>query len=210
MTIDVLLTGFAPFGGELENPSWEAVRRAAPMLRDRGVAVQDVELPVEFGRAGDLLETAVREHRPGLVIATGVAAGRTAITPERVAINIRDARIPDNAGAAPIDEPVITGGPVAYFTDLPIKAMVAALSAEAIPASVSQTAGTYVCNDVFYRLQHLAATGTGAAGAIRGGFVHVPSTDAVDVGVAAAGLARLTEVALGSPSDVRVSGGALH
>ncbi|MFC7455948.1 pyroglutamyl-peptidase I [Brachybacterium sp. GCM10030267] len=210
MTTDVLLTGFAPFGGELENPSWEAVRRAAPMLRDRGVAVQDVELPVEFGRAGDLLEAAVREHRPGLVIATGVAAGRTAITPERVAINIRDARIPDNAGAAPIDEPVITGGPVAYFTDLPIKAMVAALSAEAIPAAVSQTAGTYVCNDVFYRLQHLVATGTGAAGAIRGGFVHVPSTDVVDVGVAAAGLVRLTEVALGSPSDVRVSGGALH
>src|SRR5690606_6712862 len=109
LTTDVLLTGFAPFDGAGVNESWEAARLAAPALRAEGMAVVERELPVECGRASRLLAEAVRELRPRLVIAVGLAAGRSALTPERVAVNIRDARIPDGAGARPIDEPVVPG-----------------------------------------------------------------------------------------------------
>lgn len=209
MTTDVLLTGFAPFEGAAVNESWEAVRPAARSLRDSGLTVEVLELPVEFGRAGDVLAEAVRAHRPRLVIAVGLAAGRTGITPERVAVNVRDARIPDNAGASPIDEPVAPGGPVGYFSTLPLKAMVAALAADGVPGSVSQTAGTYVCNDVFYALQHLLATQDALVG-IRGGFVHVPSADVVDSPTAARALARMVEVALRTEADAALPGGAEH
>src|SRR5699024_323067 len=194
MTVDALLTGFAPFDGAGINESWEAVRRAAPLLRGRGLAVASLELPVEFGRAGELLAAAVREHRPSLVLCLGLAAGRTGITPERVAVNVRDARIPDAVG---------------YFSPLPVKAMVAALAEEGVPGAVSQTAGTYVCNDVFYALQHLLATDTALAG-IRGGFVHVPSADVVDAPTSARALARMVEVALRTEHDASLAGGAEH
>jgi pyroglutamyl-peptidase len=207
MTTDVLLTGFAPFDGAGVNESWEAVRPAARALRESGLAVESLELPVEFGRAGELLARAVRAHRPRLVITVGLAAGRTGITPERVALNLRDARIPDNAGASPIDEPVVADGPVGYFSTLPLKAMVATL--DGVPGSVSQTAGTYVCNDVFYTLQHLLAT-DGALAGIRSGFIHVPSADVVDSPTAAQALARMVEVALRTEVDAVLSGGAEH
>ena len=209
MTVDALLTGFAPFDGAGINESWEAVRRAAPLLRGRGLAVASLELPVEFGRAGELLAAAVREHRPSLVLCLGLAAGRTGITPERVAVNVRDARIPDAVGASPIDEPVVEAGPVGYFSTLPVKAMVAALAEEGVPGAVSQTAGTCVCNDVFYALQHLLATDTALAG-IRGGFVHVPSADVVDAPTSARALARMVEVALRTEHDASLAGGAEH
>lgn len=206
----VLLTGFAPFGGAEENPSWEAVRRAAPVLRERGIEAVTLELPVQFAAAGDQLAAALREHRPRLVIATGLAAGRSAITPERVAINVRDARIPDNAGDQPVDEPVVAGGPVGRFTQLPIKAMTAALREDlGLPAAVSQTAGTYVCNDVFYRLQHELETAPELAG-VRGGFVHVPSADVVGAEDGARAVVRIVEVALATTTDAAVSGGAEH
>jgi pyroglutamyl-peptidase len=209
MTTDVLLTGFAPFDGAATNESWEAVREAVPMLVAQGIDAEGVELPVEFGAASALLADAVRALRPRLVIAVGLAAGRTAITPERVAINIRDARIPDNAGAAPVDEPVVPGGPVGRFSTLPIKAIVAALATDGVPAAVSQTAGTYVCNDVFYALQHLLATEPALDG-IRGGFVHVPSADVVDAPTAARALVRAVEVSRETGTDVRLAGGAEH
>lgn len=209
MTIDVLLSGFAPFDGAATNESWEAVREAVPALVARGVDAEAVELPVEFGTASERLEEAVRGLRPRLVVAVGLAAGRTAITPERVAINIRDARIPDNAGASPVDEPVVPGAPVGRFSTLPVKAMVASLAADGVPAAVSQTAGTYVCNDVFYALQHLLATDPALEG-IRGGFVHVPSADVVDSPAAARALVRMVEVALSTEADVRLAGGAEH
>ncbi|MDN5899641.1 MAG: pyroglutamyl-peptidase I [Brachybacterium sp.] len=209
MTTDVLLTGFAPFDRAAVNESWEAVRRAAPQLKAQGFAVQILELPVEFGRAGEQLAAAVREHRPPLVVAVGLAAGRTGITPERVAVNVRDARIPDNAGASPVDEPIAADGPVGYFSTLPIKAMVAALTADGTPGSVSQTAGTYVCNDVFYALQHLLATDDELTG-IRGGFVHVPSADVLDPPLTARALARMVEVALRTEVDAALVGGAEH
>lgn len=209
MTTDVLLTGFAPFDGAAVNESWEAVRRAAPLLEEEGLEVEIRELPVEFARAGSLLADAVRALRPRLVIAVGLAAGRTAITPERVAVNVRDARIPDNAGASPVDEPVVPGGPVGYFSTLPVKAMTAQLAESGVPGAVSQTAGTYVCNDVFYALQHLLATDDGLAG-IRGGFVHVPSADVVDSPTAARALAGMARTALGTSVDLRRAGGAEH
>lgn len=209
MTVDLLLTGFTPFAGADVNESWEAVRRAAAPLRSDGLTVETLELPVEFGRAGDLLAAAVRRHRPRLVIAIGLAAGREGITPERVAVNVRDARIPDNAGASPVDEPVAADGPVGYFSTLPLKAMVAALAADGIPAAVSQTAGTYVCNDVFYALQHLLATDSSLDG-IRGGFVHVPSASVVDSPTTARALVRMAEVALRVEVDVPLAGGAEH
>lgn len=209
MTIDVLLSGFEPFAEASVNESWQAVARAVPALREHGLVVEGLELPVEFERAGDLLEQTVLEHRPRLVIAVGLAAGRRGITPERVAINVRDARIPDNAGASPVDEPVVPGGPVGHFTTLPLKAMVAALAAEDIPGAVSQTAGTYVCNDVFYRLQHVLETDARLAGT-RGGFVHVPSVDVVAPETGARALVALTLTALETEADLSVTGGAEH
>lgn len=209
MSIDVLLSGFAPFDGAELNESWEAVRESVPALVARGVDAEAVELPVEFGAGSALLAEAVRALRPSLVVAVGLAAGRSAITPERVAINLRDARIPDNAGASPVDEPVVPGAPVGRFSTLPIKAMVAALAADGVPAAVSQTAGTYVCNDVFYALQHLLATEPALEG-IRGGFVHVPAADVLDSPTASRALVRMVEVALATTADARLPGGAEH
>lgn len=213
----VLLTGFEPFDGAASNESWDAVRRAAPLLRERGIDAIERELPVEFGRAGDLLIEAIVELRPALVVATGLAAGRSGITPERVAINIQDARIPDNAGASPIDQPSVPGGPVGCFSTLPIKAMVQAARDAGVPASVSQSAGTFVCNDVFYRLQHHLASGEADAGndesaapGVRGGFVHVPSADVVSAEEAARALVAMVETALAAADDLAVSGGAEH
>lgn len=164
----LLLTGFAPFGGEELNPSWEAVRRLdGERLGDLPVVA--AQLPTEFGAALRVLDELLDRHRPTLVVAVGQAGGRTELSLERIAINVDDARIPDNGGRQPIDEPVVPGGPAAYFSTLPIKAMVHALRAAGFPAAVSQTAGTFVCNHVFYGLQH-RLQGTG----VRGGFIHIP------------------------------------
>jgi pyroglutamyl-peptidase len=166
----LLLTGFEPFDQDPVNPSWEAVRLLdGVQLRD-DVQIVARQLPCAFTTASDCLEALLAEHRPQMVIATGLASGRSDISIERVAINLNDARIPDNLGDQPIDTPVVPGGPAAYFSTLPIKAMVKALREAGIPASVSQTAGTFVCNQVFYSLQHALAGAT-----VRSGFIHVPS-----------------------------------
>ena len=165
----VLLTGFEPFGDETINPSWEAVR-ALHGARIGGHRVEARCLPVEFGAANARLRKAIRETKPALVVCVGQAGGRTQLSLERVAINVDDARRPDNAGNAPIDAPIVVGGPAAYFTSLPIKRLRQALQRAGIPAEVSQTAGTYVCNHVFYGLMHALRTRRG----VRGGFVHIP------------------------------------
>ena len=175
----VLLTGFEPFGGATSNSSWDAVQRVAGLP-----GLVTGVLPVEFGRASTVLAQLIAEHNPDLVIAVGLAEGRTAITPERVAINIEDARIPDNAGAQPLDSPIDAEGPAAYLTRLPAKEIVSALLAADIPAEVSLSAGSYVCNSVMYRL--LASTDVSA------GFIHVPSGDVMDV----ATIARALEIAV--------------
>ncbi len=168
----VLVTGFEPFGGEGVNPSW----MAAQALHGRTVAghrLIGARLPCVFGDSVEVLRDLLQRHRPALVIGTGQAAGRAALSLERVAINVNDARIPDNDKAQPVDTPVIAGGPAAYFTSLPIKAMLASLLAEGINAEVSQTAGTFVCNHVFYGLMHELATRHDLK-RTRGGFIHVP------------------------------------
>lgn len=167
----ILLTGFEPFGGDSVNPS----ALVCQALHGRPVAhatVHTVQLPCVFGRALQELDQALAATTPVLVIALGLAAGRGEISVERVALNIDDARIPDNAGAQPVDVPVVPGGPAAWFSTLPVKAIVAALRQAGLPAAVSQTAGTFVCNHVFYGLQHRLA-GSG----VRSGFIHVPLID---------------------------------
>jgi pyroglutamyl-peptidase len=165
----VLLTGFDPFGGESTNPSWQAVS-ALHGRRIAGHRVVAVQLPTSFRGAEKTLRQALREHAPRRVIAVGQAGRRAEISLERIAINLIDARIPDNDGDQPIDVPVVADGPDGYFASLPLKTIVQALQAQGIPAAISYSAGTYVCNQVFYALMH----------ALRGkpqvlaGFVHVP------------------------------------
>ncbi|ARH89992.1 MULTISPECIES: pyroglutamyl-peptidase I [Streptomyces] len=211
----VLLTGFAPFDGESVNPSWQAVRAAADEP-PAGIEVSAVELPCVYGASVAVLRAAIEEARPEIVVCVGQAGGRPDITVERVAINVDDARIPDSSGAEPIDEPIVPGGPAAYFATLPVKACVAAVRAAGLPASVSNTAGTFVCNHVFYGLAHLLAT---ELPGVRGGFVHVPYvpeqvTDRSQPSLPAAAVTRaLHEImvtAAHTRTDVRLAGGALH
>ncbi|MEZ4411269.1 MAG: pyroglutamyl-peptidase I [Polyangiales bacterium] len=165
----VLLAGFDAFGGEVVNPSALATRA----LDGRSIAshrVVAVELPCVFERAPAVLRDAVREVGPAIVIAVGQTGGRAAIGVERVAINVDDAPIADNAGGQPVDRPIARRGPVGYWSTLPIKAVVAALTGAGIPANVSQSAGTFVCNHVFYSLMRDLRRHPG----VRGGFVHVP------------------------------------
>ncbi|MEO8778187.1 MAG: pyroglutamyl-peptidase I [Rhodanobacter sp.] len=165
----MLLTGFDPFGGETINPSWEAVRS----LHGRhvnGHLVVARQLPTEFAASLRQLKAAMRELKPAIVLGVGQAGGRAQLSLERVAINLQDARMPDNAGAQPIDEPVIAGAPAACFSTLPLKAMLAALHEAGIPAAISHSAGTYVCNHIAYAMLHLASK----RGGVRAGFIHIP------------------------------------
>jgi pyroglutamyl-peptidase len=173
----VLLTGFDPFGDDRlspnpMNPSWLAVRA---LHRKRVASHQLIaaELPCVFDASINELHRLLRIHEPALVICVGQAGGRNAVSLERVAINVNDARIPDNKGTQPIDTPVVAGGPAAYFSTLPIKAMLQALQHVDVPVEVSQTAGTFVCNHVFYGLMHALATQCELK-MTRGGFIHVP------------------------------------
>lgn len=176
----VLLTGFEPFGGETRNPSWDAVAAVAagavPLpdgavpLPD-GVDVRAELLPCVYGAASRAMREAIATHSPDVVIGVGQAGGRFEVTPERIAVNLDDAPAPDNAGNSPVDQPVVPGAPLAYPSGLPVKAIVAALRTAGIPASVSYSAGTYVCNHVFYATMHCVATGHPG---VRAGFVHVP------------------------------------
>lgn len=172
MSHKILITGFDAFGGAALNPSWLAVR-ALHGRRILGHTVVAAQLPTVFGASLHELNTLLKKHQPALVVCVGQAGGRKALSLERVAINVNDAPIADNAGGQPVDTPVKPGAPAAYFTSLPIKAMLAALHADGVAAEVSQTAGTFVCNHVFYGLMHTLATQRGLT-QTRGGFVHVP------------------------------------
>jgi pyroglutamyl-peptidase len=214
---NVLLTGFEAFGCERVNPSWQAVSQLAAR-EPAAYSLATVELPCVFDRSLPALRAAIREHRPDLVVCVGQAGGRPDVTPERVAANLVDARIPDNAGAQPLDAEAVPGGPVGYFTTLPVKACVAAIRQAGVPASVSHTAGTFVCNQVFYGLMHLIAT---EFPGLRGGFVHVPfspeqvaaagtAAPSLPVGACTDALAALVDTALAVTEDLAVTGGALH
>ena len=216
----VLLTGFEPFNGAAINPSWEAVR-ALDGWEGPGFRVQARQLPCVFGEASKVLRGAVAELQPDLVIAAGQAGGRAGISVERVAINVDDASIADNAGAQPVDARIAAEGPAAYFGTLPIKAIVRALRLRGFPAEVSQTAGTFVCNHVFYGLMHHVAGQGADARTVRAGFIHVPFlpeqaaelperppamalADIVDA------LRIAVEVAVATEADVVEAGGATH
>ena len=165
----LLITGFEPFDGEAVNPSW-AVAQALQGQVIAGAHIAAVQLPCVFAQALPALQAALDRQRPAWVLALGLAGSRSAISVERVAVNLADARIPDNAGAQPVDEPVVAGGPAAYFTGLPAKAIVAALRQAGWPAELSHSAGSFVCNQVFYGLMHALAARPGVVG----GFIHLP------------------------------------
>lgn len=163
----LLITGFDPFGGESVNPSWEAVK----LLPDQigGYEIHKLQIPTVFGLAPKTVLEKAAEIQPDVIISVGQAGTRAAVTPERIGINVRDARIADNAGISPKDESIVPGGPDGLFSTLPVKAMIAAIQAAGLPGAVSNTAGTFVCNDVLYSLLHHYA-GTH----VRCGFIHVP------------------------------------
>lgn len=165
----ILVTGFQPFGGEKINPAWEAIR----VLPDSivGSKVIKLQIPVVFGIGADVVSTAIDHINPDIVLCVGQAGGRAKITPEFVGINYRDARIPDNDGNQPHAQRIVEDGPDAYFATLPVRAMTEAMNESGIPAALSYTAGTYVCNDVMYSMLHILATKYPNA---RGAFMHVP------------------------------------
>lgn len=165
----VLVTGFEPFGGEEINPSWEAVKRLPDEID--GAELIKRQLPVTFKGVREILPRLIVEERPDVVILTGQAGGRPNITVERVAINVMDSTMSDNEGFAPEDEPIFEGAPAAYFATLPVKAIVKALREAKIPAAVSNTAGTYVCNTAMFTALHTIAV---SGMETKAGFIHVP------------------------------------
>jgi pyroglutamyl-peptidase len=213
----VLLTGFEPFNKEPINPAWEAVRALDGWSdAQAGFRVVARQLPCVFGEANARLRALLDELQPALAIAVGQAGGRVDLTVERVAINVDDAPIKDNAEQQLVDEPIVRGGPAAYFATLPIKAIVAALRDAGLPASVSQTAGTFVCNHVFYGLMHALAGRSG----VRGGFIHIPylpEQAARHPGAASMALAQMVQglriaiqTAFTTADDAQIGAGATH
>ncbi|MEU7562362.1 pyroglutamyl-peptidase I [Streptomyces eurythermus] len=212
-----LVTGFEPFDIDTYNPSWAA----AQMLQENppeGAEVTAVQLPCVFGKSLEVLREAVLETDPALVLSVGLS-GRNGISVERIAINVNDCPIPDNAGRKPVDEPIVPEGPAAYFSTLPIKRCMTEVQKQTgLYSEVSQTAGTFVCNHVFYGLMHLLAT---EGKQRRGGFVHIPHTPempravkgqvpSLPVDASANGLRVVLSTALAHESDIAVDAGATH
>ncbi len=212
----VLLTGFEPFGGERVNPSRELVR-ALDGESLNGHRVVGAILPVAFASTVPILEALLETHRPALVLATGQAGGRSELSIERVAANLIDARMADADGRQPIDQAVVAEAPAAYFSSLPVKAMLARLRALGIPAALSQSAGLYVCNQVFFALAHLVAT---RHPAVRAGFIHVPwlpeqaakhhGQPSMALETMVAGVRAALECAIATQHDLRIAGGDIH
>lgn len=210
----ILMSGFEPFGDDVINPALEAVKRLEGKEL-RGGKILTVQTPVVRFKAIDTVVKAIEKHRPDIVITVGQAGGRIGITPERVAINIDDFRIKDNEGNQVIDETVVKGAPAAYFSTLPIKAMVKAMQDSNIPSSVSNTAGTFVCNHLFYGVQHhIVSKGLH----IRHGFVHIPllPEQAVDgdratmsLETIVKGLEVLAQAILDNESDIEHGAGTI-
>jgi pyroglutamyl-peptidase len=213
----ILVTGFDPFEDEPLNPSWEAVRRLPDKVGDAEII--KLEIPTVFGKSAEVVREAIREHDPDVIVSVGQAGGRFAMCPERVAINVDDGRIPDNEGYQPIDATIRADGPPAYFSTLPVKAMVTAMKEAGIPALVSNTAGTYVCNHIMYQVLYMIDHEFPGK---KGGFVHVPytpqqvvdkpgtpalSTDDMATALAA-GLGAIVEYR--DKDDERSVGGAIH
>ena len=212
----ILVTGFDPFGGEKVNPALEAVKSLPPEIH--GAEVHWVAIPTVFYQSAEVLEAEIVRYQPDAVLCIGQAGGRASLTPERVAINQDDARIPDNQGNQPIDTPIRLDGQAAYFSTLPIKAMVQAIKEEGLPATVSNTAGTFVCNHLMYQALYLADK---KFPHMRAGFMHIPymteqvinKTNTASMNLT--DIVRGIEAALGAivdykDKDIKLVGGTTH
>lgn len=195
-SLKALVTGFDPFGGDAINPSYEAVRLLP--ARVGALEVVTAQLPTSFARAPRQLLALIRRERPAIVLCVGLAADRAALSIERVAVNLSHARIADNDGRQPRDKPVIARAPVGYFSTLPVRKIVAALTRAGVAADVSMSAGTFVCNHVFFNLLHAASQARGSGPLRRAGFVHVPGlpADAEQAQRALNELARALQIVL--------------
>lgn len=211
----VLLTGFDPFGKDTINPALEVVKQLDGLVVD-DIELIALEVPTVFQKSIKVVQEGIEKHTPDVVICVGQAGGRKQITPERVAINIDDARIPDNEGNQPIDEPIVEGGPAAYWTTLPIKKMVQQMRRVGVPATVSNTAGTFVCNHLFYGMMHYLHE---QAPHVRGGFIHIPfipeqildkSAPSMSLDLIVKGIKIAAITAVKVKEDICEVGGALH
>ena len=212
----ILVTGFDPFGGEKVNPALEAVKSLSSVIH--GAEIRWVEIPTVFYQSAEVLEAEIVRYQPDVVLCIGQAGGRASLTPERVAINQDDARIPDNQGNQPIDTPIRLDGEAAYFSTLPIKAMVQAIKEVGLPATVSNTAGTFVCNHLMYQALYLADK---KFSHMRAGFMHIPyMTEQVinkpnTASMNLADIVKGIEAAIGAivdykDKDLKLVGGATH
>ena len=214
----ILVTGFDPFGGEKINPALETIKRLPDAVL--GARIIKLEIPTVVGKSLAKIQEAVEKENPDVVLSIGQAGGRSEITVERVGINIDDCRIPDNEGNQPIDEPIVAGGPSAYFVTVPIKAIVEKIKANKIPASISNTAGTFICNHVCYGVAHLAAARTAAGKPMKSGFIHIPFlpeqvigkpalTPSMSLETIVSGITHALEAIVEHDSDIKVSGGKI-
>ncbi len=211
----VLITGFDPFGGETMNPAWEAVK----LLKDEigGAQIIKLQIPTVVGKSIQKIHEKMQEIHPDIVISVGQAGGRFGVTPERVAINVTDARIPDNEGNQPIDVPIFEDGDTAYFSNLPVKAMVQAIKHAGYPSVLSNSAGTYICNHVMYGILYCIQK---EFPGVRGGFIHVPyataqvvdkpQTPSMSLADIAASLEAAVEAAVSCEKDITAVGGEIH
>ena len=214
----ILVTGFDPFGGEKINPALETIKRLPDTIL--GAQIIKLEIPTVVGKSLAKIKETVEKENPDAVLSIGQAGGRSEITVERIGINIDDCRIPDNEGNQPIDEPVVKGGPAAYFVTVPIKAIVENIKAHNIPASISNTAGTFICNHVCYGVAHLAAQRTAAGKPMKSGFIHIPFlpeqvigkpalTPSMSLETIVSGITHALEAIIEHGSDIKVSGGKI-
>ena len=212
----ILVTGFDPFGGEKVNPALEAVKSLPSEIH--GAEIHWVEIPTVFYRSAEVLEVEIERYQPDAVLCIGQAGGRASLTPERVAINQDDARIPDNQGNQPIDTPIRLDGQAAYFSTLPIKAMVQAIKEEGLPATVSNTAGTFVCNHLMYQALYLANK---KFPHMRAGFMHIPYMTEQVINKPNTASMNLTDIVRGieaaidaivdyKDKDIKLVGGTTH
>lgn len=211
----VLITGFDPFGGESINPAWEAVK----VIKDEiaGAEIIKMQIPTVVGKSIAKIHDKMAEINPDIVIAVGQAGGRFGVTPERVAINVTDARIPDNEGNQPIDEVIFEDGDTAYFSSLPVKAMVQAIKDAGYPSALSNTAGTYICNHVMYGILYYIQK---EFSNVRGGFIHVPyaaaqvvnkpNTASMSLTDITASLEAAIKAAVEYQTDIKAVGGETH
>lgn len=210
----ILVTGFDPFGGESINPAIESVKRLPDTIA--GAEIIKMEIPTVFHKSINVIDDAIKEHDPDVILSIGQAGGRFDITVERIGINCDDARIADNEGNQMIDEPVFADGPAAYFVNLPIKAMVSEIQKAGIPASVSNSAGTFVCNHITYGVRHLVETKYPGK---RSGFIHIPflpnqvldkkGQPSMALSTIIDGLSAAIKAIVENEKDVKVTGGTI-